>query len=132
MLEYPYKHIRNASLPLIAVTLSKSDGIQLPPILALVDSGANISLFTAEVAELLGLELTAGTHTHLGGIKDGVNAYIHQVNCTIGRYSCNCRIAFSEELTTDFQILGRLDFFEKYTILFDETDQKLYLTPRVT
>ena len=132
MLEYPYKRIRDASLPLIPVILRKSDGIQLPPLLALVDSGASISLFTAEVAELLELELTAGTPTTLVGIKDGVDAYVHAVNCTIGWYSCNCRIAFSEELTTDFQILGRLDFFEKCTVLFDETDQKLYLTPRVT
>lgn len=50
MLEYPYKRIRDASLPLIPVLLRKSDGIQLPPILALVDSGASISLFTAEIA----------------------------------------------------------------------------------
>lgn len=132
MLEYPYKRIHDASLPLIPVILRKSDGIQLPPVLALVDSGASISLFTAEVAELLELELTAGTYVRLGGIKDGVDAYVHQVNCTIGWYSCNCRIAFSEELTSDFQMLGRLDFFEKCTVLFDETDQKLYLTPRVT
>ena len=84
MLEYSYKRIRDASLPLIPVILRKSDGIQLPPVLALVDSGASISLFTAEVAELLELELTAGTYRRLGGIKDGVDAYVHQVNCTIG------------------------------------------------
>ena len=132
MLEYPYKRIRDASLPLIPVRLRKADGIQLPPLLALVDSGASYSLFTAEIAELLKLELTAGTHVTLFGIKDGVDAYVHQVNCTIGWYSFNCRIAFSEELTTGFQILGRRDFFEKCTVLFDETDQKLYLTPRIT
>ena len=132
MLEYPYKRIRGVSLPLIPVILRKPDGTKLPPVLALVDSGAIISLFTAEVAELLELELTAGTYVRLVGIKDGVDAYVHQVNCTIGWYSCNCRIAFSEEITSDFQILGRLDFFNKCTVLFDETDQKLYLTPRVT
>lgn len=77
MLEYPYKRIRDASLPLIPVILRKSDGIQLPLILALVDSGASISLFTAEIAELLKLELTTGTPTTLVGIKDGVDAYVH-------------------------------------------------------
>lgn len=132
MIEYPYKRIKDSSLPLIPVILSKSDGTQLPPVLALVDSGASISLFDADMAALLGIDIPTGNYVHLGGIKDGVDAYVHLVNCTVGWFNCDCRIAFSEEFTTDFQILGRLDFFEKCVILLDETDQKLYLTPRAT
>ena len=132
MLEYPYKRIQGSSFPLIPVTLSIPKGITLPPLLALPDSGAIISLFQADIAQLLGLDLTAGDEIDLVGIKDGLKAYVHLVQCKVGWYACNCRIAFSAELTTDFQILGRLDFFEKCTVLFDETDQKLYLTPRVT
>jgi len=132
MLEYPYKRIEGSSFPLIPVTLSTPNGITLPPLLALPDSGAIISLFQADIAQLLGLDLTAGDEIDLVGIKDGLKAYVHLVQSKVGWYNCICRIAFSTELTTDFQILGRLDFFEKCTVLFDETDQKLYLTPRVT
>ena len=132
MIEQPYIRIRGSSLPLIPVTLSTSDGITLPPLLALVDSGASISLFHAEIADLLGLDLTAGDKHTLSGIGGSMDAYVHWVQCTISLYSCRCRIAFSAELKTEFQILGRLDFFEKCTVLFDEIDQKLYLTPRAT
>lgn len=132
MIEQPYTRIRGASLPLIPVTLFKSDGVPLTPLLAVVDSGASISLFHAEIAELLGLDLTAGTKDYLGGIKDGVEVYIHLVRCKISRYSFPCKIAFSAQLTIDFEVLGRLDFFEKFTVLLDESDQKLYLTPRVS
>jgi len=53
MIEQSYIRIHDASLPLIPVTLSTSNGITLPPLLALVDSGAAISLFHAEIADLL-------------------------------------------------------------------------------
>ena len=132
MIEQPYIRIHDVSLPLIPVTLSTPDGITLPPLLALVDSGAGISLFHAEIADLLGLDLTAGDKQPLKGIGGSIDAYVHWVQCTISWYSCRCRIAFSAQLEIEFQVLGRLDFFEKCTVLFDETDQKLYLTPRVT
>ncbi len=131
MIEQPYTRIREVSLPLIPVTLFKSDGVPLPPLLTLVDSGATISLFHAEIAELLGLDLITGGKIDLGGIKDGVEAYIHLVQCTISQYSFPCKIAFLAQLTTEIDVLGRLDFFEKFTVLLDESDQKLYLTPRV-
>lgn len=132
MIEQSYTRIHNVSLPLLPVTLSKSDGVTLPPLLALVDSGAIVSLFHAEIAQLLELDLLTGTEIDLTGISSGLKGYVHRVQCKIGWYSCSCRIAFSSELTTEFQILGRLDFFERCTVLFDEADQKLYLTPRIT
>lgn len=131
MIEQPYTRIRRASLPLIPVTLFKSDGVPLLPLLALVDSGANISLFHAEVAELLGLDLTTGVKIPLGGIKDSIEAYVHSVQCTISQCSFLCRIAFSEQFTAAFNVLGRLDFFEKFAVLLDESDQKLYLMSRI-
>ncbi len=84
MLEYPYKRIKGVSLPLIPVVLRKTDGTQLPPVLALVDSGAGISLFDADMAALLEIDIPTGTYQHLGGIKDGLDAYVHVVDCTVG------------------------------------------------
>jgi len=132
MIERSYTRINNVSFPLVPVTLTKSDGNTLPPILALVDSGAIISLFHADIAQLLGLDLTTGDKIPLTGIKDSLEAYVHLVQCQIDGYTCSLRIAFSAELTTDFQVLGRLDFFEKCKVLFDEANQKLYITPHVT
>jgi len=122
MIEQSYTRINNASFPLVPVTLTNTDGNAIPPILALVDSGAIISLFHADIAQLLGLDLTAGRKIPLTGIKDSLEAYVHLVQCQVSEYTCSCRIGFSAELTFDFQVLGRLDFFEKCKILFDEAN----------
>ncbi len=132
MIEKSYTRINGVSFPLIPITLTKSDGNNLPPLLALVDSGAIISLFHADIAQLLGLDLTTGDKIPLTGIKDGLEGYVHLVQCQIDGYTCSLRIAFSAELNVDFQILGRLDFFERCKVLFDEANQKLYVTPNAT
>lgn len=129
MIEQSYIRFGGRTLPLIGVTLFKKDSTPLLPILALVDSGASVSLFDAEIAEALGIKFSAGQKIMLEGIAGTRTAYVHEVHCSIKWYSFPCRIAFSRRLG-DLQILGRLDFFQRFIVLLDEIDQKLYLTPR--
>lgn len=129
MIEQPYTRFGNHTLPLIPVVLFKKDEVPLQPLLAVVDSGASISLFDAQIADVLGINLTEGKKEELQGIVGAVTVYIHKVHCSIKWYSFPCRIAFTRNFG-ELQILGRLDFFERFTVLLDEIDQKLYLTPR--
>ena len=129
MIEQPYTRFGDRTLPLVPVTLFKKDDVPLQPLLALVDSGASISLFDAQIADVLGINLTEGKKEELQGIVGTVTVYIHEVHCSIKWYSFLCRIAFAQNFG-ELQILGRLDFFERFTVLLDEIDQKLYLTPR--
>ena len=99
--------------------------------MCLVDSGGHISLFHATVAASLGLELKRGKKEHLGGIAGGITSYVHSVKCSIAGYPFKCRIAFSEEISMPYQIIGRLDFFESFNVTFDESDQRIYITPRI-
>lgn len=129
MIEQPYTRLGDHTLPLIPVTLFKKDGLPLQPLLALVDSGASISLFDAQIADVLGISRTEGAKEQVQGIIGAVEVYIHEVHCLIKRYPFPCRIAFAQNFG-ELQILGRLDFFERFIVLLDEIDQKLYLTPR--
>ena len=88
-------------------------------------------MFHAIVADALGLEFKKGKKQILGGIKGTITSYIHVVKCSIAGYPFKCRIAFSDEISMPYQIIGRMDFFESFNVTFDESDQRIYITPRV-
>jgi hypothetical protein len=89
-----------------------------------------VSHFHADVAEALGLKLKKGVKRELSGIGGTITGYLHRVSCSFAGYPFHCRIVFSAEISMPYQIMGRLDFFETFNVTFDETDQRIYVTPR--
>lgn len=66
--------------PLIPIRLAYKHKLIKLPILALVDSGADRTLFPASVAEALGIKLERGAiHQHLGIGDVSVISYSHNV-----------------------------------------------------
>jgi len=119
--EYPYQK----ALPIIDVQLigpRKSLKVK-----ALIDSGANCSLFRAEVARFLGVPLEKGRRTTLTGIGGKIPAFIHYIPIKLHQHSFNCRIAFSPALKASVNLLGRNNFFLPFLITFNERFQKLLL-----
>ena len=51
---------------------------------ALIDSGATISVFRADVALNLGLDLENGKEIYLGGVGGHIKGYIHKLKIEIG------------------------------------------------
>lgn len=134
MIEYSYRRVYpdRPTLPIIPLEVHRRDGSSVsPPFMCLVDSGANVSLFHSDVAEALGLKLKKGLKQELGGVAGTITGYLHRVKCSIAGYPFYCRIVFSEEISTPCPIIGRLDFFESFNVTFDETDQRIYITPRI-
>ena len=85
MIEYPYRVLEadGRTYPLVRVELEmKRRGVALP-FLCLVDSGANVSLFSSDVADLLGLDLKSGPEKKLWGIGGEVTVYLHRVGCSL-------------------------------------------------
>ena len=124
-LEFPYVRLRGQSYPILPVTLSHQ-GREIRTE-ALVDSGASISTFHGDLASALGLTLEAGERIYLQGIGGRALGYIHRVQLRIGPISFPCRIVFSDELISSVNLLGRVDFFERFLVSFDERHQKLIL-----
>jgi hypothetical protein len=89
-----------------------------------IDSGADTSMFTRSDCELLGLTLYNGTFRSMSGIGHvSIPAYIHKVLMKIGEEKFQARVAFADSNEIP-RLLGRLDIFKKFRIIFDET--KLY------
>lgn len=126
-MEFPYINRRGQYYPIIPVTLRH--GKQEIRTEALVDSGASISTFQGDLAQVLGLTLEAGEKMYLQGIGGRVLGYAHRVQLEIGSEQILCKIVFSNELISSVNLLGRADFFEHFLVLFDERSRKLVLNP---
>ncbi|MBM3209498.1 hypothetical protein FJZ40_04385 [Candidatus Shapirobacteria bacterium] len=95
--------------------------------LALVDSGAAISIFGEETAESLGVEIERGERTILGGVGGRIVGYIHQMKIRAAGKEFACPVVFSREYLVSFNLLGRKGFFKNFVIVLDESKRKLEL-----
>ena len=91
---------------------------------AFVDSGAGYSIFQAEMAEILGLRLENGTESYVT-VGDGsqIKVYIHRVKVKIAELEFDASIGFSRHLGIGFNIIGRLDIFDRFKVCFDESER---------
>lgn len=117
-MRFPYLLRGRHTYPIVPITLSyqgrslRTEG--------LLDSGANISLFPAEIADYLGLSLETGSPTYLSGIGGRILGYQHEVTLAVDATIFQASIVFSAEFISSLNILGRDNFFEQFRITFNE------------
>ena len=107
--------------PLIQVVLiGPKDKIKM---LALLDSGADYSLFNLEVAERLGIKVEKGKRISLQGVAgETFTGFLHEVPPQVEDTTLKCKIVFSKVRAT---LLGRDNFFLPFLITFNEKYQKV-------
>ncbi|MBU4298579.1 retropepsin-like domain-containing protein [Patescibacteria group bacterium] len=127
-MKFPYQRKEGKTYPLIPIVLVYKKKKLLTE--ALLDSGANISLFQDSIAEYLGIKVEEGEKIELLGIGGRIIAYIHQVELAIDGIKFPCKIAFSWELPVSVNILGRDNFFEKFFVCFNEIKKESILEER--
>ena len=99
---FPYQQWDSVSLPMIPVSIDR-----VGTLYAIVDSGANVSLFQYEVAELLGIKLMQGRKIPLSGIGGKISGYLHTIRLEVGGHLFSCQVCFSKELRVPLNLLGR-------------------------
>jgi hypothetical protein len=90
-----------------------------------VDSGADISFFRRNDAEILGLSLIEGEYNPIIGVgRTLIPAYTHTVKMRIGDTELEVKAAFadSDEIP---RLLGRTDIFTHFKITFAEQDLEI-------
>ena len=120
---FPYAFIRESPYPIIPIIV-KRGALKLRTS-ALVDSGASISVFQKNIAEFFGIKIEEGEKKIFQGVKGKIIAYVHKLNVEVEGVEFPCKIAFSREMTTSLNILGRDDFFSYFLITFDEINKRL-------
>jgi len=95
-----------------------------------VDSGALYSLFRAEFATGLGIDVEKGEKVYLQGISGAViPAYVHEIEIQLRGHRFKGMVAFSDKLGVSFNIIGRRSFFERFEVCFNDTSETVTLTP---
>lgn len=122
---FPYQKSDNRYFPVIKLALiHKNSKLTIE---ALVDSGANISIFGADVAESLGINVESGKEVYLSGVGGRILGYEHTVKFEIDQLVFAAKVIFSGEFLVSFNLIGREDIFDKFTICFDEKRKQLEL-----
>jgi hypothetical protein len=127
-LKFSYVYLKGEFYPLIPVTLVKNR--KSITTIALVDSGATISLFQGSLGESLGINLETGKKKLFQGVGGKIIGYVHPIVLEIANFKFPCEVAFSHELTTSLNMLGRKGFFDKFLVIFDEKRREVVLRGR--
>lgn len=98
----------------------------------LVDSGADVTTLSINpYAELFGLKKDPTKKVVVGGVEGrGVGAYPLSVTMRVDRFTFPVRCYFIESSIDP--LLGRLDFWNVFSISFDNTNLQTILTPLKT
>jgi len=117
--------------PIIPIGIKRA-GISVP-YEVLVDSGADRNIFDAELAEILGFDVTGGRRNSVSGITgDSRPLYIHPVTITLGgSWSYTTEAGFMPDMGTDTHgVVGQIGFFEFFKVSFDHTAKRVELKKR--
>ena len=123
---FPYKtDAKGNTFPVISLTFHFKN--KKKDFFALIDSGASVSIFLAEVADALGIEIEKGEQLYLGGVGGHIKGYLHRLKIEAVGKTFLCPVVFSHEYTVSFNLLGREAFFGQFKIIFEEKKNLLTL-----
>ncbi len=123
---FPYKtDAKGNAFPVIPLALQFRN--KKKDFFALIDSGATVSIFRAEVADALGIEIEKGEQLYLGGVGGHIKGYLHKMAIEAAGKRFICPIVFSREYLVSFNLIGREVFFKKFRIVFEEKINRLKL-----
>ncbi len=111
--------------PIIPLFVIRAD--KLMPIYALIDSGAIVSLFNADVGRALGIEVEKGEPFRPTGISGSILSYIHEVVLKIEDMEIKAKVAFTDQLAVNVNLLGREGFFNEFSVLFNDREKAVTL-----
>lgn len=127
-IEFSYSRYKEHQIPIIPIQIH-SGGLWHEA-RVFVDSGATYTVLDQKESQRLGIPAMSGERMF---IKVGDGGYI-SVNLVslpmkIGNNVFTARIGFSKDLGVGFNVLGRKDVFDRYTICFHEKDAIVRFIP---
>ncbi len=114
--------------PVAEICLKDKEG-EWQPILAYVDSGADITVLKRSFGELLGFDVESGREAEFGGVSGSkIKTYLHKVDLRIGSYERTATVAFSKDDRPP-NLLGRIDIFTRFELHFrSRTEETCFIS----
>jgi hypothetical protein len=127
-MRYPYREIAKGLLaPIVELQIwSSGKWVDLD---AYVDSGATYTIFGSDTAEILGINLRSGRRMMIR-VGDGklMPVYLHRLPVQFSGHKFTATIGFSESLGVGFNILGRISFFDRFRVCFNDKERVIDTT----
>ncbi len=98
---------------------------------ALIDSGADMSLFDIEIAKAVGVDLRKVSKQQFGGIgKDTVTVYLTKIAVEVigTNHSVTIPVGFMKGANVR-GLLGQEGFFDNFKIIFNRANDSIEITP---
>jgi predicted aspartyl protease len=117
-MKFPYKLLASGiARPIIPIRVRNPRTQQAVRFLALVDSGADMTLLPGELAEVIGFDLAAGERKNVSGVVAGESRpyYVHPADIEVGGWWKKISVGFMPDLSSNnFGLLGQTGFFDRF------------------
>lgn len=102
------------------------------PYEVLVDSGADFCIFDAQIADILGINVTSGEGRKVGGITGAAETYyVHPVSIKVGGWSYDIKVGFLPNIAKmGYGVVGQKGFFDIFVVKFDLLKEEIELKER--
>ena len=98
---------------------------------ALLDSGADFSIFHAEIADAMGLDLRKAEPVRFSGVSgSGCRGRRRNVTLELAGHRIRCAVVFADGLNLPYAILGQAEVFRRFVITFDGKEGWVDIRPR--
>jgi len=100
----------------------------------LVDSGADLCLFDAQIGEILGIDVKSGQGREVFGVGGKASIYyLHKITIEVGGWSYGIEAGFMPGVggrTIPHGIVGQNGFFDLFIVKFDLLKEEIELKQR--
>ena len=131
-MKFNYKTAYPTPRPIIPILL-KHNGLEVG-YHVLVDSGADICLFDANIAEKIGVDIKKGKVAEILGVGGKMSViYMHTITIEVGGWPCTIEVGFLKETelrSVEYGIVGQRGFFENFVVKFDLLKEEIDLKRR--
>lgn len=98
----------------------------------LVDSGADLCIFDAQIGEILAIDIANGHRQEVAGITGAKEIYyLHKVTVKVGGWPYEIDAGFLPNIARlGYGVVGQKWFFENFVVKFDLRKEEIELTQR--
>ena len=101
----------------------------------LVDSGADICIFDAEIGKAIGVDIEKGKKREVMGVGGKFSVYyLHSITIEVGGWPYNIEAGFMPGVAghlMPYGIVGQKGFFDNFVVKFDLLKEEMELKQRV-
>ncbi len=128
-MKFNYKRYGSVVRPVIPVELEhagKSIGYEV-----LVDSGADLCIFDAEIGEAIGLDIAKGKRKQVFGVGGKASLYyLHTISMKVGGWPFEIEAGFMPNVAgkiMQYGLVGQKGFFNSFVVKFDLVKEEIEL-----